>query len=257
MPTLSEFLGAERGDDGAWRYEIPQELYGAFGGAFGGLVAAAALHAARSVTPGRRPVSLDCRFLRQLPAGTTTVTPSVVRAGRTLTAVDVDVTGSDGRLSSTASIGFADQEALADRTLERSGGTAVPRYDDADPWSGPVPADVPMIRTLEPRLARMGPAIASILRAPWSEPGTTPELACLAGDLCVGPPVASALADDWTPHPNPDVSLRFTTGEAGDEVAGLGILVRMAAGIATTAIEVRSGSELLAVGVSCSLLLAS
>ena len=255
MPTLSEFLGAEPGDDGAWRYDVPSDLYGAFGGAFGGIVSAAAIHAARSVAPGRRPVSLDCRFLRQLPAGTATATPSVVRQGRTLTSVDVDVAGEDGRLSATASVGLADAGALADRTLDRGPGPAAPAYEDAQPWSGPVDTSVPMIATLEPRTARMGPAIASILRAPWEDEGTSPELACLAGDLCVGPPVADALADDWIPHPNPDLSLRFTSGTAGSEVAGLGILVRMAGGVATTAVEVRSGSELLAVGVSCSLLL--
>ena len=255
MPTLSEFLGAEPGDDGAWHYDVPRELHGAFGGAFGGVVAAAAIHAARSVAPGRRPVSLDCRFLRQLPAGTATATPSVVRQGRTLTSVDVDVAGPDGRLSSTASIGLVDPAALADRSLERGPGVTPPAYDAAEPWSAPTGAEVPMLTTLAPRTARLGGAIASILRAPWEEPATSPELACLAGDLCVGPPVADALGGDWVPHPNPDLSLRFTTGEAGDEVAGLGILVRMAGGVATTAVEVRSGAALLAVGVSCSLLL--
>jgi hypothetical protein len=51
------------------------------------------------------------------------------------------------------------------------------------------------------------------------------------------------------------VSLRFTGREAGDELAGIGRLASLLGGVATVAIEVRSGADLLAVGVSCSLLL--
>jgi len=39
----SKFLGASPNEDGSWRFEIPRELHGAFGGAFGGVLAAAGL----------------------------------------------------------------------------------------------------------------------------------------------------------------------------------------------------------------------
>ena len=36
--NAAEFLGAAAGEGGSWRFEIGQELHGAFGGAFGGVV---------------------------------------------------------------------------------------------------------------------------------------------------------------------------------------------------------------------------
>ncbi len=62
---VDEFLGAR----GEGIYTIRPETHGAFGGAFGGLVAAIAVRAARTVAPGREPVSLDVHFLRGVPAG--------------------------------------------------------------------------------------------------------------------------------------------------------------------------------------------
>ena len=94
-----EFLGAQPGEDGTWRFHIPRELHGAFGGAFGGVVAAAAIMAARSLAGGRQPSALDIRFLSGLPAGTATFTPTVLHAGRTLACVSVDVCTDDGRLA--------------------------------------------------------------------------------------------------------------------------------------------------------------
>jgi len=73
--------------------------------------------------------------------------------------------------------------------------------------------------------------------------------------MSVGPPVAAELQGTGTPHPNPDLSLRFTGDDAGPEVAGVARLERIAAGVAAVRIEVFSGVELIAVGCSASLLL--
>jgi acyl-coenzyme A thioesterase PaaI-like protein len=64
------------------QYELGREHYGAFEGVFGGLIAAAALTTARAVADGRRVVSLDCQFMRSLPAGQVTATAEIVRSGR-------------------------------------------------------------------------------------------------------------------------------------------------------------------------------
>ena len=58
------------------------------------------------------------------------------------------------------------------------------------------------------------------------------------------------------PHPNPDLSLRFAGDVTGREVAAAGRLERVAGGVALVGIEVRSGHDVVAVGTSCSLLLA-
>ena len=93
----AEFLGATPGKDGTWRFEIPRELHGAFGGAFGGVLAAAAIMAARATAVGRHPAALDIRFLRGLPPGAVTATPHVLHAGRTLACVCIDMSTDDGR----------------------------------------------------------------------------------------------------------------------------------------------------------------
>ncbi len=65
---IKTFLGAQEHGDGDWTFELPTQVHGAFGGAFGGLIAACTVLASRSCAPGRTPVALDCRFLRALPA---------------------------------------------------------------------------------------------------------------------------------------------------------------------------------------------
>jgi hypothetical protein len=55
--------------------------------------------------------------------------------------------------------------------------------------------------------------------------------------------------------PNPDLSLRFCGDVTTDHVVGLARTERAAGGVATIRISVWSGEELVAVGVSSSLLL--
>src|SRR5438067_6099163 len=129
----AEFLGAEPGDDGTWRFTIGEALHGAFGGAFGGVVAAAAIMTARSVAERRRPAALDIRFLRSLPAGTATATPTVLHAGRTLSCVSVDVCQGDNRLAARATVSMVNPEALAPVTRDPAA-RPLPSYDEGRAW---------------------------------------------------------------------------------------------------------------------------
>ena len=59
---VEAFLGLDASGTDA-RFSLGRDLQGAFEGAFGGVVAACALTAARREVGERRPISLDCRFL--------------------------------------------------------------------------------------------------------------------------------------------------------------------------------------------------
>ena len=250
-PTVEEFLGAEPGN-GCWHFAIGRELHGAFGGAFGGVVAAAAVLTARSCAEGRVPVALDVRFLRSLPAGTATATPTVLHAGRTLSCVSVDLCQADGRLAARATVSLVNLEALAPVTKE--GDTRrLPAYEDARPWP---PIGAPIIETLAPRTVPWPDASGALsIRVPWDDPDAAAEAACLPADMCVGPPVGLGVAGEGLAHPNPDISLRFAAPVASPEMVGVGRLERVHSGIATVGIEVWGEAGLCAVGVSMSTLL--
>lgn len=256
--NAAEFLAGRALSDGSWRFAIGRDRHGAFGGAFGGLLAACTVVAARSAAPGRRPVSLDARFLRSLPAGEALVIPTVVHTGRSLSCVSIDVVAEDSRLAARMTVYLVEPTAL--RVVDHPGeGAEAPQsvpWADGKPWRNPQGMDVPILTTFAPHTVGRGPhGIGTALRLPWDEPGSSAEAACLAADICVGPPVAGAFPGLSTPAPNPDLSLRFTGKEAVDEVVGWGRLEGITAGVATVSIEVRSGGALIGVGVSCSLLL--
>ena len=244
---LLEFLGAERAGD-EWTFEIGRELHGAFGGAFGGVVAAATIVAARSAAEGRIPAAIDCRFVRGLPAGTATVRPTVVHAGRSLANVSVDLAGPDGRLATRSTISLVDPAALAAIDDERGGGELVD-YDAAAPWPRAVPA--PILDVLDPRNVDGATAV----RVPWDDPGWDAEAICLAADMCVGPPVAAVAMPHRAPHPNPDLSLRVCGTVDTDVVVGRGTLERVDRGLAIVSITVTAAGRLVAAGVSSSMLL--
>jgi len=250
----AEFLQAQPGEDGTWRFEIGRELHGAFGGAFGGLVAAAAIMAARPTAPGRTPTALDIRFLRSLPAGAATATPTVLHSGRTLACVSVDLCSHDGRLAARATVSFVNGDALAPVNTEETE-TTLPGYDTGTPWP---PIGAPIIETLQPRTVPWPePSHAVALRVPWDDIDQTwAEAICVPGDMCVGPPVVFAPEAKGLAHPNPDLSLRFAAPITSQEVIGVGSLERVHAGLATTRVEVWSSAGLAAVGVSTSTLLA-
>ena len=108
------------------------------------------------------------------------------------------------------------------------------------------------MRSIGIRLIHGG--IACTIRVPWQEVALSSEAMCMAGDVCVGPPVGGAL-ETWVPHPNPDLSLRFGAPARGDPVVGVGRLRGIQAGLALVGIEVFAGGSLAAIGVSYSLLL--
>ena len=254
MTTAAEFLGAAAGGDGTWTFELGRDLHGAFGGAFGGVVAAAAVMTTRPLAPGRLPTALDIRFLRSLPAGTAAATPAVLHSGRTLSCVSVDLCQADGRLAARATVSLVEPAALSPLTKDGEH-RPLPSYEDGRAWP---PVGAPIIETLAPRTVPWdGGGVATAMRVPWDDgdSDTSAEAACLPADLCVGPPVAFGLSGEGVAHPNPDLSLRFAGPVPGREVIGVGRLERVHAGLATVAIDVWAAGALVAVGVSTSTLL--
>ena len=253
----AEFLGARPDGDRSWLVAIGRDRHGAFGGAFGGLLSACCVLAARSAAPQREPVSLDSRFLRAVPAGEARFVPTVIHAGRTLVCVSVDAFDKGGRLAFRGAVSLVSPGSLQhrDHQGESASFPAPPPWAGGRPWPRIGGDGAPIVDTLEPRaVARDERGEATALRVPWDEPGHGAEAACLAADMCVGPPVAGAFPGDPTPAPNPDLSLRFAGAATGAEVVGYGRLERMAGGVAVVRVEVWSAAELVAIGVSCSLL---
>jgi acyl-coenzyme A thioesterase PaaI-like protein len=253
--TITDFLGAEPGE-GGWRFDLGRELHGAFGGAFGGVVAAAAVLTARSSAPDRVPVALDVRFLRSLPAGTATTTPTVLHEGRTLSCVSVDLSQADGRLAARATVSLVNADALAPLSKEGDA-SAIPSYDDARPWP---PIGAPIIETLAPRTVPWPDASGAVaIRVPWDAgpTDTSAEAVCLPADMCVGPPVGLGIAGEGLAHPNPDISLRFAAPVTSSDLVGVGRLERVHGGVATVGIQVWGDGGICAIGVSMSTLLPS
>lgn len=237
-------------------FTLGEELYGAFGGIFGGVVAAMALRAAREHGAARIPVSLDCQFLRPLRAGEVRAVASVEREGRTLTFVRVQVVGGDDRVAAACAVTLAAPEALHPLDVEEvDPSPAVPHAEGTE-----LGAMAPILETLAPRFhLREDGHVESTLLVPWDEPGTGPEAACMAADLSVGPPVGILLGrrELRLATPNPDLALRFVDQGVDGEVSGVTRLERVVGGLAITRIAVRSPSGLHAVGVSCTLMLAT
>jgi acyl-coenzyme A thioesterase PaaI-like protein len=251
------FLGGEQVRASEWRFALGRHLHGAFGGASGGVIAACGVLAARDIAPGRAASSIDVRFLRSLPAGSTRVVATPLHAGRSLTSVSIDVLDEQDRLGARATVSFVDRESL--HPLEVAGPSPAPHaqvtYGRGTPWRAPSGLEIPILRTLEPRiLGRDGRGVAIALRVPWAGQASA-EAVCLAADLCVGPPVAGAVSGHRVPHPNPDLSLRLAAELTTDELVAIGLLERVHAGLAIVRIEVRAGVDLVAIGVSSSMLL--
>jgi acyl-coenzyme A thioesterase PaaI-like protein len=251
MPTLHEFLHARQQENSGWSFTVPASLHGAFGGAFGGVVASCTLVAARATAPGRTPNALDIRFLRGLPAGDAVASATVLHAGRSLTNVAVDLSDASGRACARATISLVDPAVL--HPFEQA--QAMPRgwdgYEDATSF----PAVAPIVSVIDPRFVGRAEAnIATAIRIPWDDPGHSAEACCMAGDMAVGAPLGGT-APRGVGTPNPDISLRFC-GEVTTPVAvGVGRWERSANGVAMVGVEVWSGDALVAIGVSTALLL--
>ena len=254
MPTLHEFLQARqaRSIEGNtdWSFTVPASLHGAFGGAFGGVVASCTLVAARAAAPGRTPNALDIRFLRGLPAGDAVCTSTVLHAGRSLSNVAVDLKDATGRLCARSTISLVDPTVL-DQFEQMQ---ATPRgWDDYD-TAPQFPAVAPIVSVIDPRLVgRAGADVATACRIPWDD-GHSAEAACMAGDMAVGAPLGGT-APRGVGTPNPDISLRFCGEVTTPVVVGIGRWERSSNGVAMVGVEVWSGDELVAIGVSTALLL--
>lgn len=250
-----EHLGVTPAGDGLWRMSAPESLHGAYGGAFGGFLAATTVAVARQAAPGRTPFALDCQFVRGLRGSRARVRSEIVRSGRSLTAVVVGITDGED-IATRATVLLAEPASLDDWSVPDRGeaptGTA-----RAKPWRHPPDRRVGIIDTLGPRANREpGGGIATTIRVPWPEPlcGASAEVACMAADLATGPPVEASFDGTWRPHPNPDLSLRFLPRPVDvAEVTGVGTLDGTVAGVAMMSLAVWAGGERLAVGVSTAL----
>lgn len=258
MPTAAEFLGARLGEGGNGRFDLGEHMHGAFGGVFGGAVAAASIFAARPAAPRRRPFSLHTTFVRGLSTPTCTAAVEVIAAGRTVTTVGVELHDEAGRLAARSTATFAAPEALS---AQDHGGAVTPpertAYDDGAVLTFPGPVVPPIVGLMEPRL--VGDVVgghAHAVKLPWdADPATAAEATCMAADFCVGVPVSAALTK-FVPMPNPDLTLRFLGEESSDVLIAVGRLGRIDRGIAGTEVEVWTPrGAMLGIGLSSTVLL--
>ena len=252
--NFAERLQGSQGDDGQWRFDLAEELNGGFGGTNGGNLAAICVFAARGLAPGRLPIGLDARFIRGFRPGLARVVPTVLNAGRTLTTISVDIFTAEDKLATRGTVSLVVREALAALSVDtdEAGGDLM-TYGAGKPWRHPGKNDrIPLIDTFAPEyLGKRNGAIATGVKVIWDDPDACAEAACVAADISVGPPVASQLNKQQLAIPNPDLSLRFTGRQvAADHMVSLCRLESLSDGLATTALEVRAGEDLLAVGIS-------
>jgi acyl-coenzyme A thioesterase PaaI-like protein len=255
--TAEAFLGGRRLDDDRWLFTIGAERHGAFGGAFGGLLAACCVHSARPLAPERVPTSVDARFLRGLGAGDAHLVTSVLHTGRSLTGVNVDVFDERERLCTRTLVYLVDRERLKDRshpgTTQRPDGYRP--WSEGKPWPHPPGLHVPIIDTFLPRfIGRDDRGEGVALPVPWQPPGHGAEAICLAADISVGGPVAAAFPGKATPAPNPDLSLRILSDVSGPDVAAFARVERIEHGVAAVRIEMWSLEGLVGIGACSSLL---
>lgn len=252
MPSLADFLDARQENNTTWRFGMPQTIHGAFGGAFGGAIAAAAVFAARSVAPDRVPNALDCRFLRGLRAGEAVATTTVLNAGRTLSTISVDIEDESGRLCTRATVSLIDPSVLYDFEFAEQRPGDWKNHEEASKW----PAIAPIVEVIDSRIVGNDErGVATAVRVPWDhDPTFSAEATCMAADMSVGPPVGAAVPAG-VGSPNPDISMRFC-GEVTTEIlVGACRIDRATSGLAATRIEVYSGDDLVANGISTTLLL--
>lgn len=256
VTTVTEFLGARPDGDGSWTFALGERVHGAFGGVFGGAVAAACVLAARPAAAGRRPFSLHTTFVRGLATPTCTATVGVVNAGRTVTTVAVDLHDEAGKAAARSTVTFAAPEALSSQS--DAGAVPVPEFgDEGTRVSMSLAGNPPIVEVMEPRIVgRPSGGYAHAVRVPWDPDGASAaEASCMAADFCVGIPVGAALTQ-IVPMPNPDLSVRFVGERPSAELVGVGRLAGIDDGVAATQVEVWTpGGRLVAVGLSSAVLL--
>jgi acyl-coenzyme A thioesterase PaaI-like protein len=254
MPTITEVLGARPLSEDACAFHIGTDLHGAFGGVFGGLLAAACLQTARRAAPGRVPNALDCRFVRGLRRPDATASATVLHAGRSLTNVSVDLVDPDGKLCTRSTVSLVEPSAL--QPVQRPSPAHEPwmEHADAKPW----PPVAPIVAALDSRFVSDdadGDPIAVVV--PWDELTWPAESACIALDMAVGPPAGRAGAGQNVGTPNPDLSCRFAGDVTSKILVGVGRLLRADGGVAAIALEAWSDDQLVANGISTALMVPS
>lgn len=252
--NFEQRLGGKQTGDNEWQYQLAVELNGGFGGTNGGVLAAICVNSARTASGHRQPVGLDARFIRGFRPGTARVVAIELNRGRTLSTISIDIFDAAGKLTTRGTVSLVDPEALSAVDSEDVAYPegALKSYGDGKIWREPPGQPIPLIETFKPRfLGKNLSGIATGVDVIWDEGNSLEEACCIAADISVGPPVASAMAGKPVPIPNPDLSLRFTT--SGDLPAWLLSTCRLESintGLATTRLEVRNGQKLLAVGIS-------
>ena len=257
MTDAQAWFAKESDSSGGWSVEVLDDHLGAFGGTFGGFIAAYCVNVARTADPAKVPFAVDAHFLRPLPAGRARFVPTIVRSGRSLTIVEVDVYAPDGRLSGRTIVSLVAAGSLKDR--DHPGAELPPpgvrSWQDGKPFRQPPGMRAPILDTFSPRAVGRGErGSGTAIPAPWTDGGHGAEAACLAADLSVGSPVALAFRDDPTPAPNPNISLRLVTDEVGPHVLAMARLEGIHAGVATIRIELWTADQFMGIGACSSLL---
>ena len=259
--TPLEYFDASFKKD-VWHLHMPSEIHGAFGGVTGGALAAAAIALGRTVEPNRVAAGLDIHFLRGLSTTQAKANVTTLSSGRSITILRVEFSDESDKPTTEARVVFAAPESLRtdiQATNSDSGLLGPPPPGlcaDAKPWRKPEGVEVPIIDTASPRAARVGASIATMITVPWDMNGDGSEGACLAADLSVGPPVDAVMPKGaWVPHPNPDLSLRFSGPADNGDLVAIAICREVSGGLATVETEVWQQQSLVAKGLSTSLLL--
>jgi acyl-coenzyme A thioesterase PaaI-like protein len=251
---FDEKLKRQQFKPGEFQYQLDSELNGGFGGTNGGVLAAVCINAAQLICPERRPVGLDARFIRGFKPGLARVECNVLNQGRTLSTICVDIYNQENKLTTRGTVSLVVPDALAPVNTEASApamDNLLP-YDEGRRWKQPPLQEIPLIETFNPRqLGRSDSGVATAVDTIWDEQGALAEACCIAADISVGPPVASALRGKTLATPNPDLALRFTGADYTPAwLVSICHLESIRNGLATTRLEVRDGQSLLAVGVS-------
>lgn len=266
--TVQEFLGGPHAVNSGWRFDFGEHLASAWGGTYGGALAAGCVALARRAAPGRSPRSLHMQLMRKVPLGVVSAHVRQLYAGRTVTTVQVQVLDGRDRVAVQSEVTLVDTQALARQetyvTAPAIRVVAEPRSDRHPNVASPV-ARVLGLKPMDwLRTPDLPPAITGndsyvgVGRAPWSDQTRTgPELACVMADVCNGGAIVHGLppgAEYRYAFPNTDLSLRFSALPGAAEVTGVGTLLCVHEGTTIVGIRVQTEAGQLAHGLSGSIL---
>lgn len=251
--NFEERFGGTALGDNAWQFDLKADWNGGFGGTTGGVLSALTVFAARGLAPGRFPSSVDSRFIRGFRPGLARVVPTLVKEGRSISTVSVDILNEEGKLCTRSTITLIVAEALAEVEANDGAGKleGMRPLSEAKVWPQSKNRPIPLIDTFQPAFMGLDDSgTATRVDVVWDDGGLA-EAICIAADLSVGPPVARALQGKPLAMPNPDISLRFCRdAELPEYLVASCRLDCMESGLATTRIEVRAGEKLVANGIS-------